>query len=212
MSPATRLHATLQVADLRAALDYYTTRLGFDVSFTWPPDSEPHFAGVRLGEIETFLMLGMPSPAGITLNFIVDDADALFELHQRNGVEVVFEPADREYGLRDYRVRDLDGYELTFGHYIYSMGEPMPIERVDVPLRLEKRLAALVDDLAAHKRISRDSLIEEILLHTCEPWGDGVASPHTASQLKRIQELKARHGIDYDTHASYRFVERGKRE
>ena len=38
--------------------------------------------------------------------------------------------------------------------------------------------------------------------------GDGVASPHTRSQLRYIQELKAKHGIDYDCHASYRFVER----
>ncbi len=205
---ATRLHATLQVADLRAALDYYTTRLGFDVSFTWPRDSEPDFAGVRLGDIETFLMLGTPSPAGITLNFIVDDADGLFELHKSKGAQIEWEPTDREYGMRDFQVRDLDGYALRFAHYIYSAGEPVPIERVEVPVRLEKRLAALLDDLAAHKRMSRDSLLEEILLHTCEPWGDGVASPHTPSQLQRIQELKAKHGIDYDTHASYRFVER----
>lgn len=50
--------------------------------------------------------------------------------------------------------------------------------------------------------------VADVLLHTCEPLGDGVASPHTKSQLRYIQELKAKHGIDYDTHASYRFVER----
>ena len=38
--------------------------------------------------------------------------------------------------------------------------------------------------------------------------GVGVESPHTASQLKYIQQLKKKHGIDYDSHASYRFVER----
>ena len=35
----------------------------------------------------------------------------------------------------------------------------------------------------------------------------GVASPHSKGDLERIQELKERHGIDYDTHATYRFVE-----
>jgi len=34
-----------------------------------------------------------------------------------------------------------------------------------------------------------------------------VASPHTKRDLKYIQKLKAKHGIDYDSHASYRFVE-----
>ena len=38
--------------------------------------------------------------------------------------------------------------------------------------------------------------------------GDGVASPHTRRTLMHIQELKKKHGIDYDSHASYRFVER----
>jgi hypothetical protein len=55
-----------------------------------------------------------------------------------------------------------------------------------------------------------DSCLEEILLHTNEPLGDGVASPHTKSDLRYIQELKMKHGIDYDSHASYRFVERKK--
>ena len=70
------------------------------------------------------------------------------------------------------------------------------------PVRLEKRLAALLNDLAAHKRMSLTSCLEETLLHTC----DGV-SPHTKSDLNYIQKLKTKHGIDYDSHASYRFVE-----
>ena len=63
-------------------------------------------------------------------------------------------------------------------------------------------------DLAAHKRMTVSSLLEEILLHTNEPLGDGVASPHTKAQLRHIQELKKKHGIDYDSHASYGWVEK----
>jgi hypothetical protein len=75
-------------------------------------------------------------------------------------------------------------------------------------VRLEKRLAALLRDLAAHKRMSVDACLEETLLHTFERDGDGVASPHTRRTLDYIEELKKKHGIDYDTHASYRFVEK----
>ena len=82
------------------------------------------------------------------------------------------------------------------------------IERVDVPVRMEKRLAALLEELAKRKGMSVSSALEETLLHTFEPLGDGVASPHTGSDLRYIQELKRKHGIDYDCHASYRFVER----
>lgn len=109
--------------------------------------------------------------------------------------------------MRDYTVRDLHGYYLGFGHPIFTLGPKVKIERVDVPVRLEKRLAALLYDLAQHKHMSLSSCLEEILLHTNEPLGDGVASPHTKSTLRYIQELKKKHGIDYDSHASYRFEE-----
>lgn len=201
-----RQHPTLAVHDVDAAVDFYITKLGFTLGFTW--GDPPGIAGVNLGKVQMFLERGTPNPAGCSVYFVVGDADALHEFHRAGGVEVVVPLEDRVYGLRDYRVRDLHGYELNFGHYIYTTGDPLPIERVDVPVRLEKRLAALLEDLARHKRMSLSSCLEEILLHTNEPLGDGVASPHTASQLRHIQELKVKHGIDYDSHASYRFVER----
>lgn len=211
-SPATppqvdceRLHPGLAVRDLMATVEFYTSRLGFTLGFTW--GDPPGFAGVNLGEVQVFLSTGTPSPDGCDVFFVVGDVDELYAFHRGAGVEVVQEIGDREYGLRDYTVRDLNGYRLTFGQYTYSFGEPIPIERVDVPVRLEKRLAALLHDLAAYKRMSVSSLLEEILLHTNEPLGDGVASPHTKTQLRHIQALKQKHGIDYDSHASYRWVE-----
>lgn len=201
-----RQHPSLPVRDVLAAADFYTTKLGFTLGFTW--GDPPEIAGVNLGKVQMFLERGTPNPAGCSVYFVVSDADELHEFHRAGGVEIVVPPADRLYGLRDYRIRDLHGYELNFGHYIYNTGDPLSIERVDVPVRLEKRLAALLHDLARHKRMSLSSCLEEILLHTNEPLGDGVASPHTARQLRYIQELKVKHGIDYDSHASYRFVER----
>lgn len=198
-------HPSLSVADVRAAADFYTKKLGFNLGFTW--GEPPTIAGVNLGKVQIFLELGTPSPKGCAVYFVVGDADELYLFHRANGVEVVEPPADREYGLRDYAVRDLHGYRLAFGHNIFNVGPPLKIERVDVPVRLEKRLAALLHDLAEHKHMSLNSCLEEILLHTNEPLGDGVASPHTRGQLRYIQELKKKHGIDYDSHASYRFVE-----
>ncbi|HSU14083.1 VOC family protein [Longimicrobium sp.] len=198
-------HAGLAVGDVLAAADFYTRNLGFTLAFTW--GEPPTFAGVKLDRVQIFLQQGTPNPDGSSVYFMVGDADALFEFQRANGVDVVTEPGDREYGIRDYTVRDLYGYALTFGHPLFNDGPPIPIERVDVPVRLEKRLAALLQDLARHKRMSVDSCLEEILLHTSEPLGDGVASPHTRGQLAYIQELKKKHGIDYDSHGSYRFVE-----
>lgn len=200
-----RLHPGLPVPDVLAAAAFYTDKLGFTLGFTW---GEPAtMAGVNLGDVQVFLERGTPAAGGSAVYFVVGDADALFAFHRANGVEVVEGLDDRDYGLRDYTVRDPYGYLLSFGHPVFNAGPPVPIERVDVPVRLEKRLAALLHDLAAHKRMTVGSLLEEILLHTSEPLGDGVASPHTRSQLRHIQQLKQKHGIDYDSHASYRWVE-----
>jgi catechol 2,3-dioxygenase-like lactoylglutathione lyase family enzyme len=193
------------VSDVRAAADFYTSKLGFRLGFTW--GDPPTIAGVDLGSTQIFLELGTPEPRGCTVYFVVGDADELHAFQRTQGVEVVRPPDDRPWGYRDYTVRDLHGYALVFGHRLPEAGPPLEIERVDVPVRLERRLAALLHDLAAHKRMSLSGCLEEILLHTCEPLGDGVASPHTKTTLRHIQALKAKHGIDYDSHASYRFVE-----
>jgi catechol 2,3-dioxygenase-like lactoylglutathione lyase family enzyme len=201
-----RHHTTLYVSDVLAAVDFYSNKLGFRLGFTW--GDPPTMAGVNLGDAQIFLQQGTPNPQGCAVHFVIGDADELHEFQRANGAEIVEPPGDRPYGLRDYTVRDLHGHLLGFGHYVYSVGPPIEIERVDVPVRLEERLAALLQDLAEHKRMSLTSCLEEILLHTCEPLGDGVASPHTKSQLRYIQTLKEKHGIDYDSHASYLFVEK----
>lgn len=194
-------HASLPVSNVRAAVDFYTSKLGFRLGFTW--GEPPTIAGVNLGNVQMFLEQGTSNPAGCAVYFVIGNADELYEFQRANGVEVVQTPGDRPYGLRDYRVRDLNGYELGFGQHLFNEGPPIEIERVAVPLRLEKRLAALLHDLAAYKRMSLSSCLEETLLHTL----DGVG-PHTKGQLGQIQKLKEKHGIDYDSHGSYRFVER----
>jgi catechol 2,3-dioxygenase-like lactoylglutathione lyase family enzyme len=199
-------HASLAVRDIPAAVDFYMNKLGFRLAFTW--GDPPSFAGVNLGDnVQIFLRQGTPDPNGSVVFFIVDAVDDFYEFHRANGVDIAEPPSDKPWHIRDYTVRDLDGNYLIFGQRLHDTEPPLKIQRVDVPVRLETRLAALLSDLAAHKRMSLTSCLEEILLHTCEPLGDGVASPHTKSDLAYIQKLKAKHGIDYDSHASYRFAE-----
>jgi catechol 2,3-dioxygenase-like lactoylglutathione lyase family enzyme len=198
-------HASIAVPDVQAAIDFYVSKLGFSQSFV--DGDAPTFAGITIGRVQIFIEKGAPNPHGSSIYFVVGNADELLAWQREQGVEVDVEIGDRDYGLRDYSVRDLHGNRLTFGQHLFNAGEPIHIERVAVPLRLEKRLAGLLYDLADYKRMSLSSCVEEILLHTNEPLGDGVASPHTRGQLAHIQRLKLKHGIDYDSHGSYRFVE-----
>lgn len=197
-----QMHAGLAVPDVEAAVAYYVDKLGFTRAFTF---GEPAtFAGVNLGKVQIFLARGTPTPSAETgsVYFLVGNADQLYEFHRANGVPIAQAIDDRDYGIRDYTVRDPHGYYLVFGHHLFNAGPPIRIERVDVPVRLEKRLAALLSDLALHKRMTITGVLEEMLLHT----NDGVG-PHTQTTVRYIQELKEKHGIDYDSHASYRFIE-----
>jgi catechol 2,3-dioxygenase-like lactoylglutathione lyase family enzyme len=107
-------HATLSVNDVRAAAEFYTNKLGFVLAFA--EGDPPTFAGVNLDHVQIFLSKGTPAPQGCSVYFVVGDADQLFEFHRANGVEIVESPKDQPYKLREYTVRDLDGYYLNFGH------------------------------------------------------------------------------------------------
>ncbi len=194
------------VKDIKEAVDFYSDKLGFRLEFMW--GDPPRFAALSMDKVSIHLMTQTNQPAAGMAYFPVDDAEALYAFHVAQQVNIVEPIEDRNYDMRDYLIRDPYGNHLSFGHFIMSKTPPLQVERTVVPVRLEKRLASLLTDLAAHKGMTMDSLFEETFLHTFEPFGDGVASPHTKSQLQKIQELKKKHGIDYDVHASYRFVEK----
>lgn len=196
---------TVAVGDLTAALDFYTGTLGFREDWRW--GDPPVHAGMRFGDAEIHLSGTDPNPGGKWLYFVVEDVDALHELYRERGVDIVHPPTDREWDMREMPVRDLVGNEMTFAAACVARYPELVIEREALNVRVEKRIAAVLRDLAEHKGMSLTELLEETLLHTFEPWGDGVASPHTRADLRRIQALKEKHGIDYDVHASYRFVE-----
>jgi len=107
-------HAILAVSDVRAGIEFYTTKLGFWLAFA--EGDPPRFAGVNLGRVQLFLEPGKPSPEGCALYFVVGDADQLHRLHHAAGVTILEPPGDRAYHLRDYTVRDPWGYRVTFGH------------------------------------------------------------------------------------------------
>ena len=110
-----RYHAVLGVSDIAASIEFYTSRLGFSRDFT--QGEPPTFAGVSFGDnAQLFLELGTPNAKACGLYYVVNDADAMCERCRSAGLTIVMEPADRGYGLRDFSVRDPDGYYLTFGH------------------------------------------------------------------------------------------------
>ena len=121
-------HAFLPHTDADAALAFYRDTLGFelrnDVGYNgmrWltvgpanqsnmsivlhPPAVDP---GITEDERRTVLELIAKGSYG-ALTLASDDLDGLFERLQASGADVVAEPADQFYGVRDCAVRDPAG-------------------------------------------------------------------------------------------------------
>jgi predicted enzyme related to lactoylglutathione lyase len=201
----------LYVRDFREAINYYTRKLLFDLRWQW--GKPPCFGCVSLGKVEIFFCLKAQGHPGTWLSIFIDDVDDYFQRIKKNGAEVIYGPVNEPWGCREIHVRDPNEHVIRFSQGIPAREPKLEIERVPVQMRIEKRLAGLMGDLARHKNMTVGEMLEETLLHTFEQVpGGGVASPHTGKTLSHIQALRKKHMIDYDTRASYRFVEKAKRK
>jgi uncharacterized glyoxalase superfamily protein PhnB len=117
-----QIHSTVPVVntdDIAKSLAYYQDVLGFAIDFQY--GDPPVYAGVNSGAAEIYFT---HSPDFVKLIadhalhpdiFIwVTDADQYFNLHVKNGAEIIEPIADRSWGARQYVVRDPNGYHLKF--------------------------------------------------------------------------------------------------
>ena len=116
------VQAVLFVSDVEATLAYYRDMLGFHVDFDH--GSPPIHARISSGDRDG------PSAARIRFELAPDaqspmrscylyihvgrNLDALFEAYRSRGVDIVSAPRDRPWGLRQFEVRDCNGYILIF--------------------------------------------------------------------------------------------------
>jgi hypothetical protein len=88
--------------------------------------------------------------------------------------------------------------------------EQVVVERVQLGVRIEKRMVKVLKGLAEFDGITLGELLENIVLHSFEPVpgdeGESCASPHSKAALAAITDLKKIYGMDYDAHASRRFA------
>ena len=105
----------LAVADLTEALDYYGRVLGFQVGWKWgePPD----LASVCRGRVEVNLSQVAPGarPTISKVYFQMTGVDVYYARLRKAGAQVTVALADRAYGMRDFRIVDPSGNELSFG-------------------------------------------------------------------------------------------------
>jgi uncharacterized glyoxalase superfamily protein PhnB len=111
------------VADVSKAAAYYETVLGFQCEYI--AGGPPVFAIVSRDGLAVMLRLAADA-ARIVPNerqggtwdvfFWVNDAQALYDELRARGAEIVYDPViQTEYHMKEFAVRDADGYVLGFG-------------------------------------------------------------------------------------------------
>jgi catechol 2,3-dioxygenase-like lactoylglutathione lyase family enzyme len=121
----TRAVPIIRVTNIRVAVDFYCSLLGFVMDFSESVAAEgPTYAGVSLDgcqiHLSTFAGDGV---RGTAMYFYVDDVDALFHEFLERGLRTPGEPGspveegpvDQSWGMREFYVRDPDGNTLRFG-------------------------------------------------------------------------------------------------
>jgi uncharacterized glyoxalase superfamily protein PhnB len=109
------------VPDVRKAARFYVETLGFEEL-----RADADFAIVILGEAVVMLAdermygtmgggtAGTTRGAHLDIRIVVPDVDAVHRRCVEAGVPIVHEIADRPYGLRDFIIRDPNGFRLRF--------------------------------------------------------------------------------------------------
>jgi len=80
--------------------------------------------------------------------------------------------------------------------------QPIPVERVQTGVRIEKQLLKVLKGLAVYHDLSLGDLLEGIVLHAFEN-----KTPFSEDSLQRIAQLKEVYGMNYGASASHRFIE-----
>jgi len=75
------------------------------------------------------------------------------------------------------------------------------VERVQLGVRMEKRIVKVLKGLAEYDNMTLGQLLEKIVLHSFEP------EPGSTKSLSVIADLKRIYGLNYDVHASRSFDE-----
>ncbi len=110
------VNPVLPASDVRAAVDFYVQKLGFNEAFVHgePPD----YAGVTLGpaKIHLCFMPGAKEIAAQTmLRFEVRGVDALYErIKDSDGLHPNSVLKTMPWGTREFTIIDVDGVCVTF--------------------------------------------------------------------------------------------------
>src|SRR5258708_14434252 len=84
----------------------------------------------------------------------------------------------------------------------HALDSNIPIERVQIGVRMEKRMLKILKALAEYFDISLGELLEGMTLHAFDN-----KTPFSKETLQRIEHLKEVYSMVYDVRASHQFTD-----
>ena len=122
---AERIVPMIHVPDVRVTIDWYCS-IGFKLRRDGEEDGELIWALLTYGESEIMLNCGGKASDALRREFDLyihaPDVDGLYE-RLKDRVQVVEDPHDTFYGMREWILRDCNGFWITFGQ---PMAEESP--------------------------------------------------------------------------------------
>jgi uncharacterized glyoxalase superfamily protein PhnB len=112
----------IHVPDVRATVDWYTS-IGFKLDRQNEEDREINWAKLTFGNSEVmFQSGGKPSTEDrreVDLYITTENVDELYR-RLKDRVQIVEGPHDTFYGMREFIIRDLNGFWITSGQPIQT--------------------------------------------------------------------------------------------
>ena len=112
----------LATEKLTETMEFYQEHLGFECCGRYPEEN-PCWASLMNGDVEIMfntpnahLEFTKPTLTG-SIYIYVENVDELWE-KIKDKVEVIYEPENFDYGMREFGIKDCNGYILNIGENI----------------------------------------------------------------------------------------------
>ncbi len=134
------LSPLLAVRNMAETIKFYANSLGFKTGMCFPDADNPEYAELSKDGMALMFVLaknigiGDKEKVGVGVNLYLQidgDIDQYYQELKDKGVKIASDIKDEPFGIRDFTVEDIDGYQLTFNQVSHtakncmSCGMPM---------------------------------------------------------------------------------------
>lgn len=117
------LSPLLAVRNMKETIEFYINTLGFKMGMAFPDVDNPEYADLsKDGMVLMFIPakdhgIGIEEKLGIGVYLYMEidsDIDEYYAELKSKGIKIVADIKDEPYGVRDFSIKDIDGYQLAF--------------------------------------------------------------------------------------------------